>query len=121
LTVTLPPPTVTNGEVNEGAYNWAALGAAADLLQIQPLRDQDVYRDDMPVILDYITARVPAGRVALTVTPYATEKSGEGLRPLKLADAMATATQLSVVGSELAPNENVEIVGTNVDQTEGLS
>ena len=54
LTLTLPMPEVINGEplqINEGAYDWKQLGESADIVKIWPLRDQSLYRFDVPIVL----------------------------------------------------------------------
>ena len=121
LTVTLPPPTRNGDSVEEGAYDWAIIGAAADLVQMRPVRDQTVYRDDVRAILDYLTARVEPAKLAMIVTPLAAEKSQQGVRSLTLTEAMEIATKLQISGTQLAPNENIEIVGFNIDQNEELT
>ncbi len=121
LTVTLPPPTRTGDTISEGSYDWATIGSAADIVQMLPIRDQTTYRDDMTAILNYLTPRVPPAKLVLTVTPLAAEKSQDGVIPKTLTDAMTTATKLRVAGPELAPNENVEISGLNIDQNEDLT
>jgi spore germination protein YaaH len=84
LTVTLPPPLLTNDHVDEGAYDWAAIGAAADLVKMTPFRDQSRYRLDVPRILDHLTSVVDRQKLILTVTPYATELSSDGASRLCL-------------------------------------
>jgi hypothetical protein len=121
LTVTLPPPSRNGDQIEEGAYDWTIIGAAADLVQMRPIRDQNVYRDDVAIILDYLTARVERSKLALMVTPLAAEKSQQGVRSLTLTEAMEIATKLQISGSQLAPNENIEIVGFNIDQNEDLT
>jgi hypothetical protein len=121
LTVTLPPPTRNGDVVNEGSYDWSAIGSAADIVQMLPVRDQTTYRDDMTAILNYLSPRVAPSKLALVVTPLAAEKSQTGVRALTLTDAMTVATKLRLSGAELAPNENVEIVGFNIDQNEELT
>lgn len=121
LTVTLPPPVIEGETVNEGAYDWAVIAGAADVVQMTPLRDQTNYRAEMQQILGYLAARVDPAKLALTVTPLAAEKSADGVRALTLTQAMTIATKLQLAGSELAPNENVEIVGYNIDRNEDLT
>lgn len=124
LTLTLPPPAqLADGSMDEGAYDWRALGEAADVLQITPFRDQRLYRLQMPDILEYLKTLVPAEKLVLTVTPYATEAADGELRTLRLADAMriAAAIQQPDAGGPIEPNQNVEIVAPNIDRNEGLS
>ena len=79
LTLTLPPPVLGPLRVDEEAYDWAQLGASADLIKIAPLRDQSTYRLSMPSILAYLSELVEPAKLVLMVTPYAAEKSSEGV------------------------------------------
>ncbi len=124
LTLTLPPPVqLADGSMDEGAYDWRALGEAADVLQLTPFRDQRLYRLQMPDILEYLKTLVPAEKLVLTVTPYATEAADGELRTLRLADAMRIAAAIQQPDAEgpIEPNQNVEIVAPNIDRNEGLS
>ncbi|MCS7294825.1 MAG: glycosyl hydrolase family 18 protein [Chloroflexota bacterium] len=124
LSLTLPPPQRLADRVDEGAYDWKALGQAADIVQIAPMRDQRTYRMHMPDILEYLKLLVPANKLVLTVTPYATESSAEGFRTLKLAKAMRIAAAITQPGTSAEPirtNANVEISAPNIDRNLGVS
>jgi hypothetical protein len=124
LTLTLPPPTRTQDRVDEGAYDWTELGKAADLLKIAPYRDQSTYRRDMPIILTHLTSIVPQSKLVLTVTPYASEKSPDGVRRISLTQAMSIATRMRVEvnsGETLSTNSNVRVVGVNIDRDENMT
>ena len=121
LTLTLPAPLRGIDRIDEGAYDWAALGESADLIKIAPVRDQSTYRLHMPEVLEHITSLVDPGKVILTITPYASEKSGDGIRPLTLAEAMTIASKLAIRSESLAAGSDVQIVGVNIDRDEGLS
>lgn len=125
LTLTVPPPVVTAGRVDEGAYDWAALGAAADLIELAPYRDQGTYRQAMPQILQYIGTKVhPSTKVVLTVSPYASEKSDSGITTLTLAQAMAIASQIQVnvsPGQPVISGRKVIVSGVNIDKSDGRS
>ncbi len=119
LTVTLPPPLLTNDHVDEGAYDWAAIGAAADLVKMTPFRDQSRYRLDVPRILDHLTSVVDRQKLILMVTPYATELSSDGVvSTMSLVRAMQIATQLGIQGERLTTDALVEVVGVNIDSRE---
>lgn len=122
LTLLLPAPQKSPERVDEGAYDWAELGKAADILQIAPYRDQGTYRLVMPEILQYLTKIVEPSKLVLTVSPYATEKSAEGaFQPMPLTQAMTIATKMGARGT-LTTSAVVAIAGTNIDQeTENLS
>ena len=124
LTLTLPPPVLGPLRVDEEAYDWAQLGASADLIKIAPLRDQSTYRLSMPSILAYLSELVEPAKLVLMVTPYAAEKSSEGVRWLALADAMGIATDLRWrldSGDVPVVDEPVEIVGVNIERDENLT
>ncbi|HEY4668459.1 MAG TPA: glycosyl hydrolase family 18 protein [Tepidiformaceae bacterium] len=124
LTLTLPPPMKVQDRIDEGAYDWQELGKSADILKIWPYRDQSTYRRDMPAIIEHLTTRVEVSKLVLTVTPYATEKTIEGLSTMTLAHAMSIATRLDVqTGSDqkIEAGSNVLIVATNIDRDENLS
>jgi len=124
LTLTLPSPIKVQDRIDEGAYDWQELGKSADILQIWPYRDQSTYRRDMPAIIEYLLGRVEPSKLVLTVTPYATEKTLNGLSTMTVADAMSIATRLDVQsGSDqkIETGSNVLIVATNIDKDENLS
>ena len=122
LTVTLPVPIWANDRVDEGAYDWKAIGAAADMVKITPFRDQSRYRLDMPKILQHLASVVDRGKLILTVTPYATESTSDGMiSTMSLAVAMAIATRLGIQGDKLSTESNVDVVAVNVDRTENLT
>lgn len=125
LTVTLPSPIRTQDRIDEGAYDWAEIGKAADVIEIAPFRDQGTYRRDFPAILEYLGAKVqPATKLVLTVTPYATEKAADGLRTMTITDAMSIATRLAIhvsEGQKIQTSGVVEVAGVNIDKSEGRS
>ncbi|MBN9493682.1 hypothetical protein J0H33_10105 [bacterium] len=125
LTLTVPPPVVTANRVDEGAYDWAALGQAADLIELAPYRDQGTYRQAMPQILQYIGTKVhPSSKVVLTVSPYASEKSDAGITTLTIAQAMAIASQIQVnvsPGQPVLSGRKVIVSGVNIDKSDGRS
>ncbi len=121
LMVTLPAPIRTQERIDEGAYDWAEIGRAADLVQMRVLRDQSTFRQVMPEILTHITAQVPANKVVFTVSPYSTEKSPSEVAPLALTQAMTIATKMAVQGEQLTTNTNVDIVADNIAKSSGRS
>jgi len=124
LTITVPSPLKAQDRIDDGAYDWAALGAAADVLEIAPYRDQSTYRTVMPDVLQYLTGLVNPNKLVLTVSPYATEKAPDGIRTLALTEAMSIASTMAVrtgTDNKLTTNSNVDVVGVNIDKSENLS
>ncbi|GAB4335652.1 MAG: hypothetical protein Kow0010_23240 [Dehalococcoidia bacterium] len=120
LTLTLPPPLKAPDRIDEGAYDWAQLSEAADLIKIAPYRDQGTYRLAMVDILDHLVTVADPRKLVLTVTPYAAEKSPEGIRRLTLADAMAIATKLALRSEQVVTDSDVRVAGVNIDASENL-
>ncbi|GIW17392.1 MAG: hypothetical protein KatS3mg064_0549 [Tepidiforma sp.] len=123
LTVTLPSPIKTQNRIDEGAYDFQAIAAQADLVKIAPYRDQATYRLVMPEVLRYLAERVPPSKLVLTVSPYATETGGETINRLTLVDAMNIATRISVraQADAITTSTQVDVAGTNIDRDEGLT
>ncbi len=125
LSVTLPAPLLSGDRVDEGAYDWAQIASEADIVQMMPYRDQSTYRLVMPRILEYFGTIIPdLSKVVMTVTPYATEKSSEGVTTRTITEAMAIAGRLKLgTGGDqrLVTNTVVDVVGVNIDIDEGLS
>jgi len=123
LTLLLPSPIKAQNRIDEGAYDWAALGQTADLIKIAPYRDQATYRLTMPEILGYLAAKVPPSKLVLTVSPYATEIGGEAPQVMSLAQAMSIATRITVrsEADAITTNTIVEVAGTNIDKSEALT
>ena len=121
LTLTLPAPVKAPDRIDEGAYDWASLGRAADVLKIAPVRDQGTYRLEMPDVLEHLISLVEPSKLVLTVTPYASEKSADGLRRLSLTEAMTIASKLAIRSESVVAGSEIEVVGINIDREEGLS
>ena len=122
LTLLLPSPIKAQNRIDEGAYDWAALGQTADLIKIAPYRDQSTYRLTMPEILQYLTGKVAPSKLVLTVSPYATEIGGEAPQVMSLAQAMSIATRVTVraEADAITTSTVIEVAGTNIDKDEGL-
>ncbi len=121
LTLTLPAPLKAVDRIDEGAYDWAALGQSADLIKIAPVRDQSAYRLHMPDVLGHITSVVEADKVVLTISPYASEKSADGVRRLTLTEAMTIASKLAIRSEGVTVGSDIQVVAINIDRDEGLS
>ncbi|GIW12722.1 MAG: hypothetical protein KatS3mg062_0161 [Tepidiforma sp.] len=123
LTVTLPSPIKTQNRIDEGAYDYQAIGERVDLVKIAPYRDQATYRLVMPEVLTFLTERVPSSKLILTISPYATETGGETINRLTLVDAMNIASRISVraQADAITVSTQVDVAGTNIDRDEGLT
>jgi hypothetical protein len=122
LTLTLPMPSRTGGEVDTGAYDWEKLGAVADSIEIAGELDQELYFQNTQAALDYAVDKVDKSKLLLTITSLSVERGGEGLRALPLTDALALASTPGIkVEGDIAAGATVPLVAQNLAQSEGAS
>jgi hypothetical protein len=120
LSLMLPLP-VREGEAwTTLGYDWGALAGAADLLVIVPVADQDVYYQQMEAVLGFLTAEVPPEKLAITISPLSLERSVDGIRPLRLTEALGIAA-MPVLQTDAAvvPEASVRALGQNLAQQTG--
>ena len=122
LSISVPIPRRDASGINEGAYNLAALGAAADLIKLVPPRDQSIWLDTINAAMPWVLDRIPSEKVLLTLSPHSVEKSLQGFRLLTQREALGLAARLNVreAGPILA-GQRVTLVGENIFQDAGAS
>jgi len=108
LSITLPLPTVRDGSIDTGAYDWERLGNAADYVKILPESDQSLYRNRMFQVLRYATRIVEPAKIFLVISPFSHEKGKEGVQTLTFLQAMGIANVMTVVPG---PEDSLDIVG----------
>jgi hypothetical protein len=126
LSITLPMPSVRDGSIDTGAYDWEQLGKSADYVKILPESDQSLYRNRMSQVLRYAADIVEPGKIFLVISPFSHEKSGEGVQALTFLQAMGIANVMTVVpGPEDSPDivggRQVVITGDNIHRGTGGS
>ena len=122
LCLTVPLPRRDASGVDEGAYNFTALGAAADLLKLVVPRDQSVWAETLAAGMPWVLERVPSEKVLLTLSPYSVEKSLQGFRLLSQREALGLASELSVrEAGPILTNQRVTLVGENIFLDAGAS
>lgn len=122
LTLTLPLPQQSAGEIDTGAYDWERLGAAADTIEIATEMDQELYFQTAEAALEYVTGKVDRSKLLLSISSLSVERGGDGLRTMPLAEALGLA---SVVGVKMAgpvtAGAAVPLVAQNLAADEGGS
>jgi spore germination protein YaaH len=126
LSITLPLPTVRDGNIDTGAYDWQRLGNAADYVRILPESDQLLYRKRMSQVLRYTTKIIESGKVFLVVSPFSHEQSKEGVQALTFLQAMGIANVMTVVPGpedslDILGGRQVTITGDNIYRQTGAS
>lgn len=122
LTLKLPMPLKSNGDFDTGAYDWEALGQSADTIEMAGELDQELYFQDTEAALDYVTGKVDRTKVLLSINARSIERGGDGLRTMPLDEAMGIASTVAVkTEGDIAPGAKVQLVATNVADSEGAS
>jgi hypothetical protein len=123
LTITLPMPVETDGEFDEGAYDWEALGALVDTIEVAaPDIDEELYFQRSEAALEYLVDRVDPSKLMLMVSSQSVERGSDGLRAMPLDEALGIAAAVDVRSTDgITPSEQVQIVAKNLSPSEGAS
>jgi len=91
LSVAVDPPTPTDGDWDEGGYDWAALGAAADVLKAPFPQDPAAYVEGGTAqrLLDWATAQVPRHKLRMQVSSLSAERGSDEANHISLEQALA--------------------------------
>jgi hypothetical protein len=122
LTLTLPLPASVDGEIDTGAYDWQALGAVADTIEMSGELDQDLYFQRTEDALEYVTQQVDRSKLLMTISSLSVERGSDGLRAMPLDEALALAARVDVQAEDgVTTGERVELVATNLASSEGAT
>lgn len=122
LTLTLPMPSSQEGTIDEGAYDWEKLGAAADSIEMVGELDQELYFQNTEAALAYVTEKVDRSKILLTISALSVERGSDGLRAMPLADALALASVIGVTAeTDVTTSSQVPLLARNLAQGEGAS
>ncbi len=115
LTVVVPFPAQANNAFDTGAYDWQAIGAAVDSLQVLLPIDPHAYADDGPVSqgLRWAVGEVNRARLQLAFSLLSVQETAGSFAPVAYTDALAPLGQVAVKpngvlapGTEVAANLN---------------
>jgi len=93
LTVVLEPPAQSSdGEWAAAGYDWAAIGAAADVVEVPFPVEPTAYGDDglARQTLAWATARVPRTKLRMRVTSQGVDQVGDSTHAVTLDQALAS-------------------------------
>lgn len=120
LSLTLPPPSN-----QRQAYNWKALGQAADIIKILPIANPEGYWETMPGAISQVVGDVDPAKIMLVVSPFSVEGSGSSSRPIGFLHALVLAAEATVREpqnpNDIKPGATVKLVANNLDEGEGAS
>jgi hypothetical protein len=123
LTLTLPMPIEVDSVMDEGAYDWQALGAVVDAIEVAPPDlDQELYFQRSEAALEYLTEIIDPAKLLLTIPSLSVERGSDGLRSMTLDEALGIAAAVDVKSTDgITPNEQVQLVARNLAPSEGAS
>ncbi|MFN2106326.1 MAG: hypothetical protein ACK2UJ_15715 [Candidatus Promineifilaceae bacterium] len=113
LALTLGTPAFSGNSWNTGGQDWAALGKAADVVNVELPLDPTQYdeNDEAAQVLTYATRQIDRGKLRALYSAAAVDRFGETFARLTNGDALVNFGELQFVqgGEEVAPNETVEV------------
>jgi hypothetical protein len=91
LSVVLTPIEAAGGGWDEGSYDWAAIGAAADVVRVPFPVDPSAYAAGgrAEQLLDWVTARVSRYKARMVVSSLSAEQTGDEIAAVSLEEALA--------------------------------
>ncbi|RLC91007.1 MAG: hypothetical protein DRI77_14325, partial [Chloroflexi bacterium] len=91
LTVVVESPAPAGGGWDTGGYDWAAIGSAADALQVPFPDDPAAYVEagEAQRLLDWATAQVSRYKLRMLVSSLSAEWDGVGIKHISLEQALA--------------------------------
>ncbi|MFN2134518.1 MAG: SH3 domain-containing protein [Candidatus Promineifilaceae bacterium] len=113
LAVTVSSPSYTGSSWNTGGQDWAALGRAADIVNVELPFDPTAYDegDEASQVLEYATRQIDRNELRAVVNAAAVARFGDTFTTLVGEEALANFGELQFVqgSEEVQPNETVEV------------
>lgn len=114
LTLTIPAPAQEGGEWNTQGFDLTALSPLVTVFKIAADPDQDTYYQRLDAALGFLTSRVGASKLLLTIDSFSRERSVDGVRTMPLTEALGLAAQPVIDSAALTPNATVPLVAQNI-------
>jgi spore germination protein YaaH len=112
MSITVEPPTPTDGGWDTGGYDWSALGASADAFRVPFPEDPIAYAEGGQAhrLLEWATAQVPRYKLRMLVSSLSVERSGEAVTAISLEQALAPFGNVVALSetTHVAPGSQVE-------------
>jgi hypothetical protein len=113
LSLTLPLPVKQGEAWDTRGFDWTALAAQADALKLAP--DPERPYQQLEEAVAFLVARVGGGKLLLTVSPISHERATDGLRALRLGEALALAsTPVAQTDTAVTPGATLRASAQNL-------
>ncbi len=102
--VAVPAPSIAgDGAMDTGAYDWAALGAAADFVQVRLPNDPAAYaaEGEAVQIVAYAAGQMPREKILITLPARSLREAGAVLAPIGYEQALSALGDV-VIDAELS-------------------
>jgi Ig-like domain from next to BRCA1 gene len=119
LAVILPAPTIdTNGAPITGAYDWQAIGAAADSVQSDLGQDPTGYLSDgvSYALLNWATSQISRYKFEAVVSIASLDTANNQPQEVSFTDAIKPLGTFTTQPMTVAPGSTVNLALTNPDQ-----
>lgn len=103
------PKQIAADRWETGAYDWRAIGLAADVVEIPALADPAAYGPggQMEALLQWAVGEVNRSKLRLVISANSRKVSGGTVQELSYSDALAEAGQVTVDKTMVNPGEEV--------------
>jgi hypothetical protein len=112
LSVVVEAATSTDGDWDTGGYDWAAIGAASDMVVVPFPEDPAAYvaGGQAQRLLEWATAQVERYKLHMEVSSLSVEQGGEGVETISLEEALAPFGAVTAFGDvgQVEPGSQVE-------------
>jgi spore germination protein YaaH len=105
-----PPVQIAEDRWDTGAYDWVALGMAADIFRVEGLPNPDAWRagGQMEQFLSWAVGQVDRFKLQPVLSAYSVEQVGNTYTAIPYSQALAAFTQVEVSGSNVInPGQHV--------------
>ena len=110
LTIAMPAPVQQGAEWDTLGFDLEALAPLVEAFKLAPDPNQDSYYQRLEAALGFLTSRVGASKLVLTVDSLSRERGADGVRTLTLTEALSLAGTPSLSATSVAPNATVQLV-----------
>ncbi|MCC7450912.1 MAG: hypothetical protein IT324_26085 [Anaerolineae bacterium] len=108
LTVTVPFPAQDGSSFNTGAYDWRAIGAVSDTVQIMLPLDPQIFAGQINHLLVWAVGEVERVKLQAALSVQSVQETEGVFAPVTLAEALAPLGRVVAQPNMVPPNAPVE-------------
>jgi hypothetical protein len=124
LNVVVEPPTFAGTEWNTGGYDWKAIAAVADAVEVPFPDDPAAYVDggEAQRLLAWAVAQVPRAKLRMQVASLSVEQRSGETAYVSMEEALAPFGEVTTVDgvTEVAPHDEVKFTFSGIESVRGI-